>query len=334
MTDRPLVSILIPVYNAESWLAGTLESALGQTWPKLEIIVVDDGSRDGSWAIAQRYAGPRLKALAQPNAGAAAARNHALKSAQGDFIQYLDADDQLSPDKIARQLEVLAKAPAGCLGICGTVYFADGTAPENGQRVDGWPAENTDDPVEWLIALYGGNRNGGGMVHPGAWLTPRAVAERAGPWDETPSPDDDGEYFSRVVLASRGLRHAPGVHSFYRQHTSGTNLSSARSRLLLQGAMHSLDRKAEQLLARSDNPRARHGLARCYVERALRAYPYAPAVSRHGLDRARQLDPAIRIPSLGGKSELIRRLFGWKIARRLSAWANAGKSRLPSPPGS
>jgi hypothetical protein len=161
------------------------------------------------------------------------------------------------------------------------------------------------------------------MVHPGAWLTPRAVAERAGPWDETPSPDDDGEYFSRVVLASRGIRRAPGVFSYYRKHRSGANLSSARSLRLLAGAMHSLDRKAEQLLARADNPRARRGLARCYVERAVSAYPYNPAASSHGLQRARELDPACRIPPLGGKSEMIRRIFGWKIARRLSVWRNA-----------
>ena len=318
--QQPLVSILIPVYNAEPWLAQTLESALGQTWGNLEIIVVDDGSRDGSLALARKYAGTRLQVLAQPNGGAAAARNHALQQAQGDFIQYLDADDLLSPEKISTQIKVLESAPPEYLGICGTVHFHDGCPPEAGIKSDEWPMIDADDPVEWLIALYGGNDGRGGMVHPGAWLTPRSVAAKAGPWDETPSPDDDGEYFSRNVLASHGLRRAPGVYSFYRKHISGANLSGARSRQLLLGAMHSLDRKAEQLLARTDDARARRGLAHCYVERAVSAYPFCPEASRHGLACARQLDPACTIPNLGGRSELIRRFFGWKAARRLSAW--------------
>src|SRR6478609_3973202 len=181
MSSAPLVSILIPVYNAAPWLARTLESALAQTWPHLEIIVVDDGSRDGSVEVARRYAGPRLQVLTQANAGAAAARNHALRTARGDFIQYLDADDLLTPDKIAAQVAVLASNP-GYLGICGTVHFDDGTPPEAGPLTESWVAQDHDDPVEWLIRLYGGDGGRGAMVHPGAWLTPREVAVRAGPW--------------------------------------------------------------------------------------------------------------------------------------------------------
>lgn len=102
-----LVSILIPCYNAEPWLAETLESALQQTWKNTEIIVVDDGSSDGSLAVAKKFESNGVKVISQTNKGASAARNRALQEAQGDFIQYLDADDLLAPDKIERQMQLL-----------------------------------------------------------------------------------------------------------------------------------------------------------------------------------------------------------------------------------
>ncbi len=95
---KPLVSILIPCYNAEAWLAQTLESALAQTWSPTEIIVVDDGSKDRSLEIAKAFEPRGVKVISQHNQGASAARNRAFQESQGDFIQYLDADDLLAPD--------------------------------------------------------------------------------------------------------------------------------------------------------------------------------------------------------------------------------------------
>ena len=101
-----LVSILIPAYNAEQWLAGTLISALAQTWPHVEVIVVDDGSKDGTLAIAKSFERRSVKVVTQPNMGAPAARNRALELAQGTYMQWLDADDLLEPTKISAQMRV------------------------------------------------------------------------------------------------------------------------------------------------------------------------------------------------------------------------------------
>ena len=87
------VSILIPAYNAERFVGAALQSALHQTWPDTEIIVVDDGSKDQTYTVAKRYDSAKVKILRQENRGAAAARNTALRQAQGDFLQYIDADD-------------------------------------------------------------------------------------------------------------------------------------------------------------------------------------------------------------------------------------------------
>src|SRR5438876_7489334 len=101
---EPLVSILIPAYNAERWIAETIQSALAQTWSKKEIIIVDDGSRDQTLAVAQQFTSRNVLVVTQENQGAAAARNRALEPCQGEYIQWLDADDLLAPDKIARQM--------------------------------------------------------------------------------------------------------------------------------------------------------------------------------------------------------------------------------------
>ena len=105
---KPLVSILIPAYNAEMWIADTLRSALGQTWPNTEIIVVDDGSKDQTLAVARSFASKTLKVVTHENQGAAATRNKAWTLAQGDYVQWLDADDLLSPDKVALQMAAAA----------------------------------------------------------------------------------------------------------------------------------------------------------------------------------------------------------------------------------
>src|SRR5258708_5132388 len=106
---KPLVSILTPAYNAERWIASTIQSAIGQTWTRKEIIIVDDGSTDRTAELARQFASKEVKVVSTPNQGAAAARNHALQLSQGDFVQWLDADDLLSPDKIERQLGALGE---------------------------------------------------------------------------------------------------------------------------------------------------------------------------------------------------------------------------------
>src|SRR5215469_7612250 len=97
---KPLVSILIPAYNAEKWLVYALQSALAQTWQRKEIIIVDDGSRDGTGELARRFASKEVLVVSTDNQGLSAAVNHAYRLCQGDYIQELDADDLLAPVKI------------------------------------------------------------------------------------------------------------------------------------------------------------------------------------------------------------------------------------------
>ena len=112
--DRdPLVSVVVAAWNAETTIADTLRSALAQTWRKLEVIVIDDGSTDSTAAIARRFAeqDSRLRVESIANSGPAAARNRAIAMARGAFVAPLDADDLWNPAKIERQLAAALAAP-------------------------------------------------------------------------------------------------------------------------------------------------------------------------------------------------------------------------------
>ncbi|MBR9823323.1 glycosyltransferase family 2 protein [Salipiger thiooxidans] len=119
--DPPQVSVILPAYNAEAFLSRAMESVRNQSFPDWELLVVDDGSRDGTAALAEAAAAsdPRIRAVISPrNAGAAAARNRGLAEARGRYIAYLDADDEWLPEKLSEQLAHL-QATGASFGYCG-----------------------------------------------------------------------------------------------------------------------------------------------------------------------------------------------------------------------
>jgi glycosyltransferase involved in cell wall biosynthesis len=109
-SESPLVSVMIGVYNCASYLGEAIESVLRQSHHPVELIVVDDGSDDGSGAVAQRY-GADVHCIRQARGGMAAARNRAVEEASGSFFAFLDADDRFPPTKLERQLAVFAADP-------------------------------------------------------------------------------------------------------------------------------------------------------------------------------------------------------------------------------
>ena len=109
---KPLVSILIPCYNCEKWLAETLESALVQTWKNIEVIVIDDGSTDETQAVIGNIKHPKLRYIYQHNQGVSAARNHGIYVAKGELIAFLDADDSFLSNKLIQQREMFVADPS------------------------------------------------------------------------------------------------------------------------------------------------------------------------------------------------------------------------------
>src|ERR1700733_1542913 len=207
---KPLVSILIPAYNAEKTIAYTIRSAIGQTWQHKEIIVVDDGSRDRTAEVARRFVSKQISVVSAENQGAAATRNHAFQLSRGDYIQWLDADDLLASDKIERQLGALGEVDGSRILVSSPwapFYYRSRRA----RFVYNSLCQDLS-PVEWLLRKMGENLH----MQTATWLTSRELTEAAGPWETRVQSDDDGEYFCRVLLASEGSRFVPESKVFYR----------------------------------------------------------------------------------------------------------------------
>lgn len=308
---RPLVSIIIPCHNAALWLAATLESALAQTWPQKEIILVDDGSTDDSLTIARQYEQRGVTVFSQPNRGASAARNAGLRAAHGDFLQFLDADDLLTPGKIGAQIELLSSKPAGTLATCAWGRFH--TDPAMARFVDDVVFRDFA-PMDFLI-LAGQT---GAMMHPSAWLVPKEVATAAGPWDESLSLNDDGEYFCRIVLAATDLAFCSSVtaRSLYRSGLAGS-LSQQRSERARRSQFRSVELITAQLLRCQDSPRVRQACAGHWRRFIHDFFPSPPDLIAKAEASVRELGETVGRPSMGPRTAFAAALLGWRNVWRL-----------------
>ncbi len=320
--NKPLVSVIIPAFNAEKYIAETVKSVLSQTYPNIEVLIIDDGSTDNTFEVAQLYRAKNIKVFSQVNKGASAARNNGLKSAGGKYIQFLDADDFLSEDKIELQVELLEQYE-GWIAVCNTVHFFDGEVPLS-QPIKANPfLFSTDDPIEFLINLYGGNGKAG-MIQPNAWLSPRPVIDKAGYWNEHISLDDDGEFFFRVLLASNGVAYCEKGVNYYRKFRKSNNLSSSKSFDSRMGAFQAACIKCDALLTKTMDPRARKAMTYNFMEMAVVNYPMHREITRQALNKIKELGGTHYEPVVGGRLlEVVKRVFGWKAARYLSHLNNS-----------
>ena len=200
----PFVSILIPCYNAERWIAEAIESALAQTWSLKEVVVVDDGSTDRSLEIIQRFDG-RIRWETGPNRGGNAARNRLLELANGEWLQYLDADDYLLPEKVACQVNALQQHPDSDV-----IY-----SPTAWKRVENGVIVCNETPIPeprdaWiLLALWRLPQTGGAL-----WK--KATLRRVGGWRIGQPCCQEHELYCRLLEDNARFRYCAGCHAVYR----------------------------------------------------------------------------------------------------------------------
>ena len=307
---KPLVSILIPAYNAEAWISDTLRCAIAQTWEPKEIIVVDDGSNDRTLAIARQFESGQLRVVTHRNQGAASTRNQAYLLCKGDYIQFLDADDLMAPDKIATQMEALGSSPnkrtllSGSWGKFMYRYY----------RTQFVPSALWCDlsPVEWLIRKMQLNL----YMQTASWLVSRELAEAAGPWDTTLLGDDDGEYFCRVLLASDGVRFVPEAKVYYRNAGSGSLSYIGQSEKKMVAQLRSMELHIRYILSLEDSQRVRDACVTYLQNWLVFFYPERPDLVRRAEEMAASLGGKLQPPPLSWKYSWIAALFGRLHAKR------------------
>lgn len=307
---KPLVSILIPAYQAEQWVGDTIRSALDQTWPRKEIIVVDDGSGDQTLQVARQFASKNVSVVTQENQGASAARNKAFELCQGDYIQWLDADDLLSPDKVAKQMAAAQECQdTRRLLSSGWGYFM--YRPSRAQFLP-TPLWCDLSPVEWLLRKMGQNLH----MQTATWLVSRELTEAAGPWDTRLSLDDDGEYFSRVVLASDAIRFAPDAKVFYRQPGFDRLSRIDRSDKKLESQFLSMQLHVDYLRSFEESERVRAACVNYMQTWLICFYPERPDIVKQLERLAAALGGQLKVPRLRWKYVWIRKIFGYGPAKR------------------
>jgi glycosyltransferase involved in cell wall biosynthesis len=307
---KPLVSILIPAYNAEKWIADTIRSAVTQTWERKEIIVVDDGSTDQTLEIARQFESESVRVVTQENQGAAAARNRAYSLSGGDYIQWLDADDLLAPDKVSRQMEVASAIRSPC-----TLLSAEWAhfmwRPYRAKFIPS-PLWCDLSPKEFLLHKLGRRV----FMQTAVWLVSRELTEAAGAWDTSMIVDDDGEYFCRVLLASNGIRFVPKAKVYYRMVGATSVSYIGRSNKKLEVWWRSMQMQICYLRSLEDSDRTRSACVKYLQDYLVIFYPIRLDIVERMQLHARELGGHLELPRLPWKYSWIKELAGWGWAKR------------------
>ena len=316
-----LVSILIPAFNAGKWIGQAIRSSINQTWPEKEIIIIDDGSTDNTFKIASRYKFRLVKLVSQDHAGASVARNKALFFAQGDYIQWLDSDDLLAPEKIALQMQkVKYHQNSLLLFSCAWADFYSGTYNAKFMPSSLW---RDLEPLEWIYRKIAD----GSWLAPESWLVSRKLTELAGPWDEMLSRDIDGEYFCRVVAACEKVLFIPDAKCYHRidnprSISSAFNLTyDKRESILL-----SINKQNKYLLSLENSDRTRAACLKNLQRCLIYFYPEGQEIFKRACELADELGGKLLPLDLGWKYNWIAKLLGLKSAKyaqRVMALAKA-----------
>jgi glycosyltransferase involved in cell wall biosynthesis len=319
----PLVSILIPAYNAERWIGDTVRSALAQTWERKEIIIVDDGSQDQTLPIAQQFGSRNVLVVTQENRGAAAARSRALGLSQGDYLQWLDADDLLAADKIWRQMEMVERLSSNRILLSGAwAHFCYRTSAAVFRPTPLWCDLS---PVEWLVRRWNYNAH----MQTATWLVTRELTEMAGPWDRRLLSNDDGEYFCRVIKASEGIKFVPDAKVFYRITRSSRLSYVGGSTKKLEAQLLGVQLQMAHLLSLEGSARTRSACLRKLQTWIGNFYPQKPELISRVEQMALSLGGGLELPPrLSWKYAWIQTLFGWTTARKVRRHYNEVKSAV------
>ena len=214
----PVVSVLMPAYNVEPYLAESIESVLAQTFGDWELLIVDDGSTDGSGALADAHASRdrRIRVVHQANAGLSAARNTGIRHARGTYLALLDSDDVWAPEFLAAQLDVFRARP---------VAIVTGNAYERGGLRDGQPSRPHPDtrPDPSLATILADTEAVFifSVFH-------RDVVEAVGSFDERMRSNEDYDYWLRAAVAGFTFARNDRPLGYYRRRTDSLSASDVR----------------------------------------------------------------------------------------------------------
>jgi hypothetical protein len=216
VVKMPRISVILPVYNGEPYLAEAIDCILGQTFTDFEVIIINDGSKDGSAACIAQFSDPRIRYFEQPNAGLAATLNRGISLAAGEYIARQDQDDISFPERFAAQTAFLDEYPDYCMVGTWAEIFSEA---ESGQRFHRHPVGN----LELKLYLHFQNP----FVHSSMMLRTSVVRSIGGyTTDKSRQPPEDYELWSRMARVGK-VANIPHILVKYREVCSSMSRGSA-----------------------------------------------------------------------------------------------------------
>lgn len=323
MTLRPpLISIVIPVYNAEPYIEKCLQAAAEQSYPNLEIIAINDGSTDKSLELLKGINLANLRVFSHSNRGQSATINFGVSQAQGDFIKIVDADDWINRDHVQAQFDSVRDFPKA-VSACGWGYFSE--VPETTKSREELANRDYENPLEWIVDSLTLDE---GMMGGWKWLIPRDVWQDSGGYDARLSLNNDFHFSISTLLASSGVRFAPTAVYAYRK-SSTVSLSRNYTRKAMESAYLTTKLGCDLLLSRENSPRIRSLCATRFKRWAYDFYPAHPDLCEQAERNCRDLGgSSLSFPG-GLLGKTLANAIGWKIVRKLQRVASLlGWSKL------
>lgn len=306
--NNPLVSVCIPMYDAELYIEETLQKIIGQTYDNVEVIIVDDSSNDSSVEIVSLFLSDRIKLFHNPRKGANAARNYAFEKSSGKYIKFMDADDYCSHKLLEKQVELLEKQGTEKSFVFSPLKMLF----PNGEFVS--PRRTIDNNYEPAIGLLIDIWSGGGFNCPLCHLMPRDLVSLSDGWNEDILKNQDAEYFARVYNKADKAISLTEEYVVWRK--TGIGVSSVLSSKAIESVLATYDIIIGIILQYNDDMKHKE-----ICENYIGLFVYDNYIHDHSLYQKvnvilKKYDLSFKLPD----RKFLRvfgKLLGWKLSVKL-----------------
>lgn len=216
MQNKPLISIIIPIYNSENYIRDTILSCTSQSYQNIEIILINDGSTDQTESVINQITDDRIQYFKVENSGACNARNFGISKSKGQLLQFLDHDDLLDSEKLLHQIKYYEENGDDYIYSCSMGSVSDEVKTVDEQFA---PYQKNFSPLDYFklkLSIFAED------ITTGAWLTPSKLIHSTYGWDSNSGLNDDGEYFMRVILNSKGIISCKESIFYFRRDVPGS----------------------------------------------------------------------------------------------------------------
>ena len=319
--NSPLVSIILPCYNSENHIEECINSLINQSYKNIEIIIINDGSIDGTETKIKTFNDERIKYISQENKGACAARNSGIRAASGNYYQFFDSDDILIADKIERQIELI-DGKKNVLASSRWIQFHNKI--DDSPPID-FKIFNANTPKQYFFHVLCRSE----YIPLQAWLIPSDIVSRAGLFNESLDINQDGEYLARLLTHTEEIRIVDGYVGFYYrcQLNTVSTWNSGKKILSLLMSLESLSSCAEKMGIDLNETK----ISDIYYRTMVSGYPFSKPyistinklISKYGgrSKNSNKIEGGILIRTIAN-------IFGWRLARLMQIQYSVIRSYL------